>query len=81
MKPYIGKYAAGAQKAAEQRKTQKAFIKSLPLATRKTIIARDDALVAYNTAVANGSDRETILRIGQEYRSLRDQVAELIASR
>ena len=81
MKPYIGKYASGARKAAEQRKAHNDFIKSLPLAIRKAIKSRDAALIAYNTAVIDGLSRETVNDLGAQYRTLREQVEIMVASR
>ena len=76
MKPYIGKYASGARKAADQRKAHNNFIKSLPLAIRKAIKARGAALVAYNTAVIDG--HETVSLLGKTYHDLCAKVDQML---
>lgn len=78
MKRYIGKYASGQRKADEQMKRERDFIKSLPLAIRKAMKERNDALAAYNIAVSDKAEREFVISLGQAYRTLDAQVNEMI---
>lgn len=79
-KRFMGKYASGNRKAAEQLKAEKDFIKSLPLAIRKAMKARDAACAAFNAAVGDNLDRSIIIQRSAEYHALVNQVNEMIGA-
>jgi hypothetical protein len=75
---FIGKYATGHRKAVEFAAAESAYIKSLPLATRKLMKDRDAACAAFNQSVIDGKDCGTVNALGREYHRLKQAVIDAL---